>query len=473
VVALAGCGATATNSDGTTKVSTGPKSTASTLPKDSRTVQRLLAGDGRAGDNFGGAIWYNTFQKPIKPVYVATPQEAALSSDGTVAAIGAPGNAGDGKKGAGAVYVFADHDGTWSQVAKLTASDAAPYDALGWSVAISGDGHEVVAGAPYDDEGAIGDVGAAYFFRETDGHWAQIAKVRAANAAAYDGFGLSVGLSRDGTRAIVGATGHDRGFLKDAGAVYTFRGQTDSALWMETGALTPKAPSVSAAFGGAVAFSADGSTAVATELTHFDSKHKLHSGATLVFGSTDAWTTSKQLAIFKDPNRNKDGETDAYGVNAVLSDDGKIAAVASPDVNVGSAGGAGGAYLYSTRGDWRRPADNATLTLLPSAPVPFGYYGSSVALTADGSRLFIGVDGAGSDGQGAGELVRLARSPAGGAVRVTGRVPITAPNATNGRFGTAIALSADGATALGTAPWLTVSGAKARGSAYVLPFPKQ
>ena len=467
-VALAGCGKGSSGASGGGTKHTKP-STSSTTPKDTRTVQRLLAADGQAGDNFGGALWYNTFETPIKPVYFATPQEAAMSSSGTVAAVGAPGASANGKKGAGAVYVFALRAGHWIQVAKLMASDAAAYDAFGWSVAISGDGHELMTGAPYADDGSKGDVGAAYFFRETAGKWAQVAKVRAANAVGYDSFGWSVGLSRDGTRAIVGATGHDLGFFKDAGSAYVFSGQAASALWLETATLTAKVPTASGEFGGAVALSADGSTAVVTELTHFDSKHKLHSGSTLLFRSADGWKTSKQLATFADPNHNSNGDTDAYGVNAVLSDDGTVAAVASPDVNVGTAGGAGAAYIYSTKGDWQVAADNSTLSLLPSAPKPYLYYGSSVALTADGTQVFIGVDGAGADDQGAAELVRFTRG-AGGSPIVSARIPISAPNTAKGRFGTAIALSADGTTAVGTSPWLSVAGGALRGAAYVVPF---
>ena len=473
VVVLAGCGAGGSSPSASgSKDTKGPQSTATTLPKDTRTVQPLVPSDGRAGDNFGGALWYNTFEHPIKPVYFATPQEAAMSTDGTVAVVGSPGATIDGKHGAGAVYVFAATNGRWSQVAKLAASDAGRYDGLGWSVAVSGDGQEVLAGAPYADDGAAADIGAAYFFRQTNGTWAQVAKVRAANSVAYDGFGWSVGLSRDGSRAIVGSTGHDLGFLRDAGAAYVFRGNAAAALWTQAATLTPQAPSASGELGGAVALSADGSTAAVTELTHFDSDHKLHTGATLIFTSRDGWTTSRQVTTFDDPNHNSNGDTDAYGVNVVLSDDGKVAAVAAPDVNVGSAGGAGATYVYSATGDWR-PTHHATLRLLPSDPKPYLYYGSSVALSADVSQLFIGVDGAGFDDQGAAELLRMERTADGRGLRVTARIPIGAPNRTKGRFGTAVAISADGSTGVATSPWLTVAGAKNQGSAYAVPFPKQ
>ena len=469
ILALAGCSATSTSHPLDGSGPSNGSSTSTLAPRD--TVHQLLSADGHAGDNFGGALWYNTFEQPIKPVYVATPGEAALSSDGSVAAVGAPGSSGAGKRGAGAVYVYTLQNGRWSQSAKLAADDAAPYDALGWSVAISGDGHDVLVGAPYADKGANADIGAAYYFRETGGKWAQVAKLAAVDSTAYDSFGWSVGLSRDGETAIVGATGHDVGFLKDAGAAYVFRRDVvDTTKWTETRQLTASAPSPGGELGGAAALSSDGSTAAVTELTHFDSQHVLHTGATLIFTSKDGWYTAEQPAKFGDPNTNSNGDTDAYGVNAVLSDDGKVVAIAAPDVNVGTAGGAGAAFVYSTTGDWRVPAENTSLSLFPHDPRPFMYYGSSVALSADGTRLFVGIDGAGIDDQGAAEIVALTRhAPA--ALRAAERTPVAPPNSTKGRFGTAVALSADGTTALGTSPWFAVGSAALRGSAYILTLP--
>jgi hypothetical protein len=184
-----------------------------------------------------------------------------------------------------------------------------------------------------------------------------------------------------------------------------------------------------------------------------------------VFGTHDAWKTAQTRAVFADPNRNKNGDTDAYGVNATFSDDGRVLAIAAPDVNVGAAKGAGATYVYRTTGDWSAPAQNTTLTLLPTNAAPFLYYGSSVALSADGSELVIGVDGAGVDDQGAAELVHLVP---GQQPTAADRVTIAAPNSTKGRFGTAIAMDGDAHTAVGTSPWLKVGSADQRGAAYVI-----
>ena len=98
---------------------------------------------------------------------------------------------GDGSA-SGSVYVFRTSDGgaTYDQVAKLTAADAALVDYFGNSVAI--DGATVVVGA-YGDGSASG---AAYVFRTSDGGatYGQVAKLTAADAAAFDRFGYSVAI---------------------------------------------------------------------------------------------------------------------------------------------------------------------------------------------------------------------------------------------------------------------------------------
>ena len=264
---------------------------------------------------------------------------------------------------------------------------------------------------------------------------------------------------------LVGATGHDVGAEKDAGAAYVFKRGATSSQWTAAHTLLARPPSASAEFGGGTALSGGGSIAAVTELTHFDSKHVLHTGATSVFGSGDGWKSAQTRSVFADPNHNANGDTDAYGVQAAFSDDGRVLAVVAPDVNVKSAGGVGATYVYRTTGDWSVATQNTTLTLLPTDPAPYLYYGSSVGVSADGSELIIGVDGAGSDDQGAAEVVHLVP---GKKPTAADRVDIAAPNATKGRFGTAIAMAADAHVAVASAPWLKVGAADLRGAAYVL-----
>src|SRR5215204_3934987 len=54
---------------------------------------------------------------------------------------------------------------------KLTASDGAANDQLGWSIALSGD--TAVVGAPSDDIGWAANQGSAYVFTRNGGVWTQ------------------------------------------------------------------------------------------------------------------------------------------------------------------------------------------------------------------------------------------------------------------------------------------------------------
>jgi len=80
--------------------------------------------------------------------------------------VGAFGGNPEAGPGAGAVYVFCDANGEWSQKLRITTSDATQYDNLGWSV--DADGTSIVAGAPSDNDACpanqFGASGAAYIF---------------------------------------------------------------------------------------------------------------------------------------------------------------------------------------------------------------------------------------------------------------------------------------------------------------------
>ena len=82
------------------------------------------------------------------------------------AVVGAPYHSDNGS-----TYIFVNnHNGSWSQQAKLTAADGETWDSFGYSVSIAGD-HAVV-GARYDDDNGSYS-GSAYFYRfaltDTDG----------------------------------------------------------------------------------------------------------------------------------------------------------------------------------------------------------------------------------------------------------------------------------------------------------------
>ncbi len=162
---------------------------------------------------------------------------------------------------AGAAYVFEGSGLSWSQEARLVASDAFQSDYLGVSVAIvpkGDDGYTALVGARGSDASGT-DSGSAYIFesKEEEPGWEQIAQLKGSDTAAGDYFGQSVSL--DGNTAIVGAYLHDHDSVTDSGAAYIFRpDKTDGwSDWTEAKELTGDDPAESERFGIAVAVNGD------------------------------------------------------------------------------------------------------------------------------------------------------------------------------------------------------------------------
>ncbi len=148
----------------------------------------------------------------------------SVSINGAFAVVGAPGEDGAGST-RGAAYMFerslGGTDG-WGQIKKLGASDATDSDQFGYSVSIDRDADLVVVGGPYAD-GAGTQIGHAYVFTPDKGgtdNWGQFQLLDATDAANYDLLGYSVAVSGD--FILAGAPGEDgAGTLR--GAAYMFR----------------------------------------------------------------------------------------------------------------------------------------------------------------------------------------------------------------------------------------------------------
>ena len=148
---------------------------------------------------------------------------SGVSLSGNTALIGASGGSGDSTY-AGAAYVFTRTGSTWTQHSKLQASDASAEDFFGSSVAI--DGNIAVIGAERDSISGATYSGSAYVFQFNGTSWQQQTKLTNNSVAAFDFFGAAVAISGD--TALVGANGDDGVGLSgsaapDQGSVHVFR----------------------------------------------------------------------------------------------------------------------------------------------------------------------------------------------------------------------------------------------------------
>ncbi len=173
---------------------------------------------------------------------------------------------------AGAAYVFARTDTTWSQQAYLKASNTEVLDRFGYSVAISED--TVVVGAYGEDSDAVGvngddandnseGSGAVYVFTRAGTEWSQQAYLKASNNDAGDNFGFSVAISDE--EIVVGAnfeesnaTGvngdENNNLTSNSGAAYIFT--RSASVWDQQAYLKASNTGASDYYGRSVAISA-------------------------------------------------------------------------------------------------------------------------------------------------------------------------------------------------------------------------
>jgi hypothetical protein len=184
----------------------------------------------------------------------------ALSADGsTLAARG-------GASIDSAVYIYSRAGDTWSEPAQVSASNAAESNQFGSAIALSSDGSVLAVGAPLESSmarGIDGDQtqntvdpqrsGAVYVYGRDQGTWSQQAYVKASDSDGAWFFGSTVAITSDRSTVMVGAPGaRGRG---SAGSVYAYT--REGTTWLERALVHPGERT---AFGTAVASSSDGST---------------------------------------------------------------------------------------------------------------------------------------------------------------------------------------------------------------------
>jgi hypothetical protein len=129
----------------------------------------------------------------------------SLSSDGSIVAIGAINNDGNGND-AGHVRIYKYISGSWTQQGSDIDGEAAG-DKSGWSVSLSSDGSTVAIGARFND-GNGSNAGHVRIYKNISGTWIQQGSDIDAEAAG-DQSGYSVSLSSDGSTVAIGAVSND------------------------------------------------------------------------------------------------------------------------------------------------------------------------------------------------------------------------------------------------------------------------
>jgi hypothetical protein len=324
-------------------------------------------------------------------------------------------------------------DPLFQQGEKLTASDESGKGHFGHRVALSADGNTALIGGLEDNKSE----GAAWVFIRSKGQWTQQGpKLTGAGESGEGRFGSSVALSADGNTALIG--GYTDSSATGAAWVFT----RAKAKWTQQGSkLTADDESGEGLFGGAVALSSDGNTALIGGFADGSEADKGIFGAAWVFTRAEGkWT--QQGAKLTGGGETGEGE---FGRSAALSADGNTALIGG----MGDNGFLGAAWVFTrAEGKWTQQGSKLT----GSGESVEGSFGAGVALGADGDTALIG----GPNDNHAGSAWVFVRSE--GQWTQQGSKLIPSGNDFGNAFGAAVALSLDGNTALIGAPGVTGGG---------------
>ncbi|MFT4875429.1 MAG: sugar lactone lactonase YvrE [Bacteroidia bacterium] len=155
-------------------------------------------------------------------------ESVSLSGDGTIVAISATDNDGGGTN-AGHVRVYQYASSSWSQLGSDIDGEAAN-DKSGSSISLSDDGTILAVGAYYND-GNGSSSGHVRVYQYASSSWSQLGS-DIDGEAANDLSGVSISLSDDGTILAVGASKNDGSFT-DAGHVRVYKYASSS--WTQLG----------------------------------------------------------------------------------------------------------------------------------------------------------------------------------------------------------------------------------------------
>lgn len=307
----------------------------------------------------------------------------------------------------------------------LGASDALPFDSLGYGLALDND--RMLVGARGSDSVAL-NAGVIYAYARGTTGWSQMSKIIFPQAMADDQIGTA--LAMRGTVAVAGSP--NRGA---SGSAFALR--FDGGAWFPTAELTDATAGVNAQFGAAVAASA---TRIVVAAPNSAEGIGAGVGRVRVFDLNGALWVSGQLlrAPYLDPG-------DQYGFSIAI--DGDWLAISSPGDDDRSIN-AGGVYLY-------RVVDGAFVLahkVFAPTPAPEESFGYSIALKS--GMLVVGAprrDDAGDDA-GAAYVFDI---PANGAAPTLLRTLLPPTGSVDAEFG--FSVSTDGVGVVVGAPGFQVA----------------
>jgi hypothetical protein len=276
----------------------------------------------------------------------------SLSSDGTTLAIGAIGNDGNGTdSGHVRVYKYIQDTNTWVKQGNNIDGEAAS-DNSGVSVSLSSNGTIVAIGAVFNDGNGSNSGHVRVYIRDTSVAlgWRRLG-ADIVGKAAGDNSGISVSLSSDGTTLAIGAIKND-GNGDNSGNVRVYKYIQDTNTWVQQGG-DIDGEGAGDWSGRSVSLSSDGTTlaigATDNDGNGTDSGHvRVYTrDANKTTAVTDQSSSNFGPVGWRRLGADIDGEAaeDWSGISVSLSSDGTTVAIGS-DGNSGNGFSSGNVRVY-------------------------------------------------------------------------------------------------------------------------------
>lgn len=347
---------------------------------------------------------------------------------------------------------------SFSQVGILTGSLAnVSGDSFGRSVAITPDGKTIVVGANADELTGTTGCGVVYVFDRVGNSFNQVGIITGSFAGqTNDNFGWSVTTSYDGKTIIVGSPNDELSGTTGNGVAYVFDrvGVGTSSTFTEVGVLTGSLASDSSDnFGNSVCCSSDAKTIFVGASNDEISGLSNHG---IVYAFDRSGSNFTQVGIIT-------GSTalssfDGFGSGVSCSADGKTLIVGA---NSAGGGFQGRAYVFDRIGiNNFSQVGILTGSLVENSDA----FGSSVKITPDGKKIFVGAT---NDEVGAtsNQGIVYAFERVGNTFSQVGI--ITANSDSDSQFGLDIDANFDGSIVVVGAYWQDISGVQDCGAVYV------
>lgn len=319
-------------------------------------------------------------------------KSGALSPDGSMALVGADGDENENGVSAGAVYVYRQSGGSWSQEQKLLVSDGEANDQLGRAISLADDGNLAFVTA-LGDSRTDDATGSVYVFEQSGGSWSEQTRIVPTDSPDENRFfGASISLTPDGTTMVVGAPGPRFVSSDLSGRIYVFSNSGGS--WSQQAQLAHDGGG-GLGFGGDVAVS-DGGNTILTGTPRDPDPNGNRGGSVTVFTLSDgSWSRERKLSS---PDG---GRADNFGTAVALAADGEVGLVGAGRDNDPNGDRAGSAYVSGT------VPEQSTSTPAPMTPTPGSDQMSGTTTTAPDTEES-GTETAGGSGPGFGVLATAA-----------------------------------------------------------------